>query len=154
MLYIGIDPGTKCGWAVIDGEGLHQAAGCWSIKARRHEGAGMRYVHFKSSLQQLLDAYPGAAVVVYEEVRHHAGTSAAHVYGGITATLQIVCEERELPYTAIPVGTVKKHATGKGNAGKPAMCATATARWGCGLWTADDNVADALWIADCYRATS
>jgi hypothetical protein len=41
------------------------------------------------------------------------------------------------------VGTVKKHATGSGNAGKPAMIAAARAR---GFNLTDDNEADALAI--------
>ena len=39
------------------------------------------------------------------------------------------------------MGTIKKHATGKGNAGKAAMIAAARAR---GFAPQDDNEADAL----------
>ena len=41
----------------------------------------------------------------------------------------------------MPVGTIKKHATGRGNARKDAMLAAARAR---GHSPADDNEADAL----------
>jgi len=44
---------------------------------------------------------------------------------------------------------VKRHATGRGNADKAAMVAAAVARWG-GEPTEDE--ADALWIADAWRA--
>ena len=45
---------------------------------------------------------------------------------------------------------MKRHATGKGNAGKPAMIGAALRRWG--HVVKDDNEADALWIADHLRA--
>jgi len=41
----------------------------------------------------------------------------------------------------VPVGTIKKHATGKGNAGKEDVIASVTAR---GHAPVDDNEADAL----------
>ena len=41
----------------------------------------------------------------------------------------------------MPVGTIKKHATGKGNAGKGDVIASVTAR---GHAPVDDNEADAL----------
>jgi Holliday junction resolvasome RuvABC endonuclease subunit len=44
----------------------------------------------------------------------------------------------------VPVGTIKKAATGKGNASKADMIAAAK-RAGC--FTEDDNEADAFWIA-------
>ena len=46
-----------------------------------------------------------------------------------------------IPYQGVPVGTIKKHATGKGNAGKDAMIAAAITR---GFTPADDNEADAI----------
>jgi Holliday junction resolvasome RuvABC endonuclease subunit len=46
-----------------------------------------------------------------------------------------------VPYQGVPVGTIKKHATGRGNADKQAMVAAARAR---GFSPADDNEADAI----------
>lgn len=147
---VGIDPGTRCGWAVIDEDsGEREASGCWDLGPKRHEGAGMRYVRARLRMTELLDAYRPTAVI-YEEVRSHKGTSAAHVYGGIVAQLTALCEDLEVPYTAVPVGTVKKHATGKGNAGKAAMIAAAVDRWPVDPGIGSDE-ADALWIADTWR---
>ena len=72
-----------------------------------------------------------------------SGTDAAHVYGGLMATLTAWAELRGVPYQGVPVGTIKIHATGKGNAPKEAMIAAARAR---GFAPADDNEADALAI--------
>lgn len=148
--YIGIDPGTACGWAVLAVDGSRLASGVWNLASRRHEGGGMRYVRARTSLLALLDAYPYAALG-YEEVARHAGTTAAHVYGGLVAVITSACEERGVPYSGQPVGSVKRHATGKGNANKEAMVGAALARWG-GVNVEDDNEADALWVADLLRA--
>ncbi len=58
-------------------------------------------------------------------------------------------EERAIAYQGVPVGTIKRYATGKGNADKAAMIAAMRAR---GFAPADDNEADALalllWATD------
>jgi Holliday junction resolvasome RuvABC endonuclease subunit len=146
--FIGIDPGTHCGWAVLDAAGNRLASGTWDLSSSRHEGGGMRYVRMRRYLREMLDTFPDG-VLAYEEVSAHRGTAAAHIYGGIIALLAEECEARGLPYSGIPVATVKRHATGKGNSDKVAMVAAARGRWG---EVADDNEADAIWIADAVRA--
>ena len=49
----------------------------------------------------------------------------------------------------MPVGTIKRHATGKGNAGKDEVIAAMRAR---GFAPADDNEADALALLDWAMA--
>ena len=53
------------------------------------------------------------------------------------------CEHHDIPYSGVPVGTIKRHATGKGNAPKEAMIAAARGR---GFSPVDDNEADAIAI--------
>ena len=48
-----------------------------------------------------------------------------------------------MPYQGVPVGTIKRHWAGQGNAPKQAMIEAARAR---GFAPADDNEADALAI--------
>jgi Holliday junction resolvasome RuvABC endonuclease subunit len=81
--------------------------------------------------------------VHFEEVRRHLSTDAAHVHGGLLATLTAWCEQRSIAYQGVPVGTIKRHVTGKGNADKAAVIAAVRAR---GFNPADDNEADALAI--------
>jgi Holliday junction resolvasome RuvABC endonuclease subunit len=78
---------------------------------------------------------------VFEEVRRHLSTDSAHVYGGLLATLTAWAELKAIPYEGVPVGTIKRYATGKGNADKAAVIAAMQAR---GFHPADDNEADAL----------
>lgn len=141
MKILAIDPGTHCGWALY-ADGV-TASGVWNLRGGRFEGGGMRFVR----LQQYLEAIGPVDQVYFEEVRRHLGTDAAHIYGGIIAVLAAHCEHRGIPYAGIPVGTVKKRATGKGNADKDAMLAAARARWP-EQTVLDDNQADALWILE------
>jgi Holliday junction resolvasome RuvABC endonuclease subunit len=77
------------------------------------------------------------------EVRRHLGTDAAHVHGGLLAILTAWAEQNRIPYSGAPVGTIKRFATGRGNAGKADVIAAMRAR---GFQPADDNEADALAI--------
>lgn len=114
MNILAIDPGTHCGYA---NNYSKDASGVWELKPARLEGPGMRYLRFKNEFSAI--AARGAEMVVFEEVRRHAGTAAAHVYGGIVAQLMAVCEEKNILYTSVPIGTWKKTVCGKGNM-KPA----------------------------------
>ena len=101
----------------------------------------MRYLRFKRWLTELDFGAPGVEAVFFEEVRRHAGVDAAHAYGGFLAHLTAWCEDHFCPYQGVPVGTIKKHATGHGNADKAAMVAAMQAK---GYPVTDDNEADAL----------
>ena len=83
----------------------------------------------------------GINALYFEEVRRHVSTDAAHAYGGFLATLTAWCEHHQVPYQGVPVGTIKKHATGKGNASKDDVLSAMRAL---GHAPADDNEADAL----------
>ena len=137
---LALDLGTTTGWAVRDAAGAI-TSGNATFKPGRFDGGGMRFLRFTRWLDELQSLTGPFALINFEEVRRHVGTDAAHVYGGLMATLTAWCELRGIPYRGVPVGTIKKHATGKGNAGKPEMIAAAKAR---GLSPADDNEADAL----------
>lgn len=140
MQIIAFDLGTTTGWASWTGL-VH--SGTLNLANKRHEGGGMRYLKFRRELAEIFQ-HPYDAVY-YEEVRRHVATDAAHVYGGLLAVLSAECESRNIPYQGVPVGTIKKHWTGKGNAGKDQMIAEAVAR---GFNPKDDNEADALALLD------
>lgn len=143
-MILGIDPGLSCGWALLDGD-ERIASGTWDLSVRsRWEGAGIGWLRLRASLGRMLEDHPIRAVA-YEEVRRHAGTDAAHVYGAIVGVVQSVCEGRGIPYTSIPVGTAKRLATGKGNAGKSDVLEAVVARWNYRPET--DDEADAHYIA-------
>ena len=134
-----LDLGTHTGWALHDRDGSI-TSGTAHFAPHRFEGGGMRYLRFKRWLGEV-EAAAGLDAVFFEEVRRHAGVDAAHAYGGFLAHLTAWCEHHGIPYQGVPVGTIKKHATGRGNADKAAMLAAMRAR---GYAVTDDNEADAL----------
>ena len=77
--------------------------------------------------------------------RRHLGTAAAHAYGGYLAHLTAWAEANKIPYQGVPVGTIKRHIAGKGNADKAAVIAAVRKL---GFAPADDNEADALALLD------
>ena len=101
----------------------------------------MRYLRFKRWLTELKATQDALEAVYFEEVRRHAGVDAAHAYGGFLATLTAWCEHHSIAYSGVPVATIKKHATGKGNASKQAVIAAMSAL---GHHPGCDNEADAL----------
>ncbi|KAF7599445.1 MAG: hypothetical protein CGU29_07515 [Candidatus Dactylopiibacterium carminicum] len=137
---LALDLGTTTGWALRGSDG-HISSGSESFRPQRFEGGGMRFLRFKHWLTELKAATSGIDALHFEEVRRHVSTDAAHAYGGFLATLTAWCEHHQIPYQGVPVGTIKKHATGKGNAGKDEVIASVTAR---GHAPSDDNEADAL----------
>ncbi|WP_247424158.1 crossover junction endodeoxyribonuclease RuvC [Ralstonia pseudosolanacearum] len=149
---LALDLGTKTGWALqyLDGS---IASGMQDFKPKRFEGGGMRYLRFKRWLNELKLTCTDINVVYFEEVRRHAGVDAAHIYGGLLGHLSAWCEHHNTPYIGVPVGTIKKHATGKGNASKDEMIASVCKR---GHEPSDDNEADALailyWAAETQEA--
>lgn len=137
---LALDLGTSTGWAIRGHDGLI-TSGTVSLRPGRFDGGGMRYLRFTNWLTEIDRLSGPIAAIWFEEVRRHAGTDASHIYGGLMATLTAWAELRGVPYEGVPVGTIKRHAAGRGNADKAAMITAVRAR---GFLPADDNEADAI----------
>jgi Holliday junction resolvasome RuvABC endonuclease subunit len=139
---LALDLGTSTGWALRTADDS-TSSGTVLLKHTRYDGGGMRFLRFRRWLEDL-DQHAGPIEAIYfEEVRRHAGTDAAHMYGGLLAVLSAWCEEHLVAYQGVPVGTIKRFATGKGNADKAAVINAIRSR---GFAPRDDNEADALAI--------
>jgi Holliday junction resolvasome RuvABC endonuclease subunit len=138
MTTLSLDLGTATGFAW--GTKGAVASGTWDLRPKKYEGAGVRYLKFRKSLDEFHKSNP-ITLVTFEAVRRHLGTDAAHIYGGLMGTLEAWCEANGVPYFGVPVQTIKKYWTGKGNANKEAMIRTAAMM---GFEVHDDNEADAI----------
>lgn len=114
---LALDLGTATGWALRQRDGT-TTSGTQHFKPQRFEGGGMRFLRFKRWLTELRAAAGDIGAVYFEEVRRHTGVDAAHVYGGLMAHLTAWCEQHQVPYQGVPVGAIKRHVAGRGNAGK------------------------------------
>ena len=86
---LALDLGTSMGWALRLGTETH--SGTVSFRPSRYDGGGMRYVRFRGWLDRLAVERALPAAVYFEEVRRHAATDAAHIYGGFLAGLTAWC---------------------------------------------------------------
>ncbi len=141
---LALDLGTNTGWA-IRSHNNQITSGTKSFKPQRFEGGGMRYLRFRMWLEEIDQLTDSIDSVYFEEVRRHLGVDAAHAYGGFLAHLTAWCEDQNIPYLGIPVGTIKKHITNKGNASKSEVINEVRKL---GFNAVDDNEADALALLD------
>ena len=129
----------------------------------------MRYLRFKHWLTEMKQCADGIDAVFMEEVRRHAGWMRRTPMVASSHTHRMVRTSQH-PYQGVPVGTIKKHATGKGNASKDEMIAsvrelghalltiTKPMRWHCciGRWNMevqDENPTTTLPLSAWSSAT-
>lgn len=162
-LIVGIDIGSSCGYAVLDGK-KRVSSGTWKLwtdKDRRH-GADewVRWIRMRDCLVTLnkrLDEEFGEdyeRIFVYEDVRSHGkgGVRAGHVYGGFKAALQMTVALLGYPCDSLPVQTWKKAAVGKGNATKTEYVKSMNRRFRLRMTVKKrEDEAAALGVAEAYR---
>lgn len=137
---LALDLGQNTGWALRRRDGQIYS-GRETFKPDRFSGGGMALLRFRSWLDTLHETSGHIELVVFEEVRRHLGTTAAHIYGAFAGQMSAWAEFKEIPYQGVPVGTIKKHITGKGNASKEEVI---RAVFDQGHTPMDDNEADAI----------
>lgn len=139
---LALDLGTTAGFALQTAD-CAITSGTATFRTDRWQSGGMRFLRFKRWLTEIKQQAGGVDLVVYEQVRRHAGVDAAHAFGGWLAILTAWCDHHGIAYQGVPVGTIKRFITGKGNADKDAVIAAVRAR---GYQPGDDNEADAIAI--------
>lgn len=143
MSILALDLGTKCGYAICrPGPAYYLNSGTWGLKPTRFDSAGQKFVKFRKNLTDII-LKEEPTLIVFEEVRMHMAIDAAHSYGGFLSVLQLCALDFKVEYRGVGVGTIKKHATGKGNAKKPDMIKAAIRLYPA-INVIDDNHADAL----------
>ena len=139
MKLLALDIATLCGWA------SPSASGVWDLKPKRGESDGMRVVRFRARFKEIIEA-EDIDLVAYERPagRFKASIMVASEMIGV---LKAYCVEKDINYVAYSPKEIKKHATGNGNSGKPAMVEAAKRKF-TPLDIIDDNHADALFLYD------
>lgn len=121
MRVLALDLGTKTGWAIADDDLL--VSGTWTLvtDAKRKENIHFGKVdsRFATLQNNILGAGPFGAIF-YEDVQFCKTQLQAQLWGGLRAVVSLQ-EVGKTVIRGIPVGTLKKFATGKGNATKSQM---------------------------------
>lgn len=141
MNILALDPATRCGFAHSCG-----MSGTFDLSVRRDESAGMRLIRLRGKLQEIAKDC-GVDLCVFEAARNTKNQSALIVQSEYQSVIKVWCEDNGIQYRGYSPTEIKKHATGKGNAGKPVVMAAAASKWP-GRAFRDDNEADAVWLLD------
>ncbi len=170
VLVLGLDLGTSCGYSfsyhhpgdVVDPPQLAIISGQLDLSAGPYDSGAIRFVRLR---QFLTAAKPD--LIAYEMVRNTPAdkitrynaasllaraTTSAQLFGAFQSHVASWAEEAGVPCTSFPIGTIKRRATGKGNASKEMMIGAANETFGLDLeaegyeTTGADNVADAAFV--------
>lgn len=112
----------------------------WTTKLRGHE----RLQYIRDAVYASL-VYEKPSCVFIEGFAFGAKGSSVYEIGGLGWMVRHLLWEFNVPYATVPPSSLKKYATGKGNANKDEMIAAAIRRFG--FPGSDNNAADAwlLW---------
>lgn len=139
---LALDPATHCGYA-INGS----LYGTWDLTPKRDESMGMRLIRLRAKLNEILES-EHINLVVFERPGGRFKASII-VQSEIQGQIKTVCEDHKIQYRAYSSKEIKKFATGKGNAGKPAVIKAAQDKLG--YQGENDNEADALWLLELAK---
>jgi len=157
MRILALDLATRTGWALWDGARLE--SGVQDFSKQRGESNGMLFWKFNKWLADIAlnDDHPIVScrsdrridLIVFEQA-HHRGGAATEICVGLVTRVQEMCARFGIDHSPIHGSTLKKWATGHGNADKKAMIEAAEVR----LYDlnrlsgrptiTDDNEADAI----------
>lgn len=145
-LILALDLGTHTGWACrgLRGEML---AGTWDFVQKKGPCCAVdpRLVLFRQKLveETRID------LLVYEDVQFMRGRAQAFLWSGFRTVLWLFAHDYNIPIICCPVKTLKKFATGNGNADKDEMASALFLRddikdMPANVSDLDDNAVDAV----------
>ena len=142
MKILALDFGTKCGWAIgTPGDVISDTE---NFRCRASDSRGMLFVRFDKWINEMLSEHEPDLVV--HERPHLRGRAPTEVLNGMLAFMVKACRIYRVQYTDCPSTTLKKFATGKGNASKEKMMEAYRERWK--KDPVDDNECDARWLLE------
>lgn len=138
---LAIDQATKSGIA-YELVGEAPKVELWDLSIKNKESQGMKWLRFESRLSNFVKENE-IKVVAYELPAGRNMNPIIHA-SKLICIIEKVCAENKIEYLETATGSIKKFATGKGNADKSMMIQAAKELW----WYegSDDNEADALHI--------
>ncbi len=148
MRILALDLGTKSGWALWDGARIE--SGVQDFTKQRGESNGMLFLKFNRWLHETVyDHYIHSVkdtLIAFEQAHHRGGAATEIAVGLMTRVLEF-CARYGIEHTSVHSMTLKKFATGRGNASKEEMIQRVRRRGLVHLdYIPDDNEADALWL--------
>ena len=128
---IGIDASMTATGIAFDG-------GALTVSSPRVKGDDRLWAIYKAVYERSV----GASLAVIEDLPAHA--QSAGITGMAQGVVRLALRRADVPYATVAPATLKKYATGRGNAQKPDMRMALYQRTGLDL--RDDNQVDSAWL--------
>lgn len=143
MKLLAIDPANETGYAIS-----RVYFGTWNLKKHADESAGIRLLRFQGFLKEICELQ-SIDVIGYEKPGGRNYRALIN-HSKLAGEIEKFCEDNCLQYKGYSAAEIKKFATGKGNANKPAMIQAAQEKLD---YTGEnENEADALWILELMKS--
>lgn len=145
MKILALDMATKTGWCLYDCPS-HQVieSGVQTFDKRRGESNGLNFLRFRKWLESFVAGFR-PDLIAYERA-HFRGGAATELCVGFQTRAQEVAAGAGIEAAPVATGTLKRFATGAGNASKGEMVKAAA--FVLGRQPLDDNEADAVHVAE------
>jgi len=156
----GLDLGTKTGWSVRHTNGQIDG-GTWRLatekqlrearKVGKDRSGDIRVFELEETLRDnaafhKAQALGGTVTWAFEDVQFLSSQAQSQLWASFRTVVWIVAHEHGFRVLPVPVGTLKKFATGHGNATKEMMLAALRKTDEIFPVDADDNEVDARWL--------
>jgi len=159
---LALDTGTNCGWACDAPGGIESGVDRFDV--RRGESPGTRYLKFRKWLWDKIQAVK-PHLVFYEQTHNRGGAATEVAAGFVTRIQELQAAYNEMlpkgsldrmEFGNVHSATLKKFATGRGNAQKDDMIDAALKKWPSlrERMPLDDNEIDARWIYEYARVNN
>ncbi|WP_240371706.1 RuvC family protein [Anoxybacteroides rupiense] len=143
MRFVGIDPSTKTGLVILEDNKVHTALEIVSEEKRDPQ-------RFIDIVDAIMSHITNQDVICIEGFSYSSRGAAVSIQYGIGWILRSELIKAGLNYHDVPPSSVKKFATGKGNAKKDELVLPIYKRWG--FEHESDNVRDAFVLAQMAQA--
>lgn len=142
MKCLGLDPASKCGWAVSGEVEKVGAYGLWLLTNSRDTHPGRRLERFRRHLYNAKREFQFQAIGIEDASfgSHNPSTQALH--NELAGIAKLCAAEWDIPFQAFKPKHIKKWFTGNGRAEKSQMVDEVNSQFK--LDIVDDNVADAI----------
>lgn len=149
MKILALDIATKTGWAVGCAEGQ---SGVWDLGAKKKESRDIRLMNLRVCLSDLDHKHGPFDLIAFEALymqHFHTAITLAELRGMVK--YWAVLNGLRILDPPVAPATIKKHATGRGNATKMQVQLAARKRWP-HLKIVSDDQSDALMLWDYTRS--
>jgi len=142
--YIGIDPSTKTGFVVLDQDG--EVLDATEITTKEKDDL-QRFIDLSTKVRENIELHDK---VVIEGFSYNSRGRSVSTQYGLGWIMRYELYDAMIDYIEVPPTTVKKFATGKGNAAKDVVMREVYKRWG--FENDSNNICDAYVMAQIARA--